>query len=164
MDFATALVWDTLGFDVTGDDYTIDANDLLIVKGIALRIAVQWFTNPEDRATYSGPEGMSPQRRRRCCRGSCRGRPPHARQRADALRTGVRLMARTKSPSMNDVLDALDELANAAGDLRPVWRELGMKYEYHIKTCSPRTAAGRGAVSPTTRCACTSRRWSAKAS
>ena len=59
VDFATALVWDTLGFDVTGDDYTIDANDLLIVKGITLRIAVQWFTNPEDRATYSGPEGMS---------------------------------------------------------------------------------------------------------
>ena len=59
MDFATALVWDVVGFDVTGDDYTIDPNDLLIVKGIALRIAAQWFTNPEDRAQYAGPEGLS---------------------------------------------------------------------------------------------------------
>ena len=59
VDFATALVWDVVGFDVTGDDYTIEANDLLIVKGIALRIAAQWFTNPEDRATYAGPDGLS---------------------------------------------------------------------------------------------------------
>jgi len=59
VDFATALVWDVVGFDVTGDDYTIDPNDLLIVKGIALRIAAQWFTNPEDRAQYAGPEGLS---------------------------------------------------------------------------------------------------------
>ena len=59
VDFATALVWDVVGFDVTGDDYTIEANDLLIVKGIALRIAAQWFTNPEDRAQYAGPEGLS---------------------------------------------------------------------------------------------------------
>ena len=59
VDFATALVWDVVGFDVTGDDYTIEANDLLIVKGIALRIAAQWFTNPEDRAQYAGPEGQS---------------------------------------------------------------------------------------------------------
>ena len=36
-----------------------DPNDLLIVKGIALRIAAQWFTNPEDRAQYAGPEGLS---------------------------------------------------------------------------------------------------------
>ena len=33
VDFATALVWDVVGFDVTGDDYTIEANDLQIVKG-----------------------------------------------------------------------------------------------------------------------------------
>ena len=59
VDFATALVWDVVGFDVTGDDYTIEANDLQIVKGIALRIAAQWFTNPEDRAQYAGPEGLS---------------------------------------------------------------------------------------------------------
>ena len=59
VDFATALVWDVVGFDVTGDDYMIAPNDLLIVKSIALRIAAQWFTNPEDRAQYSGPEGMS---------------------------------------------------------------------------------------------------------
>ena len=46
-------------YQLLGDDYTIDPNDLLIVKGIALRIAAQWFTNPEDRAQYAGPEGLS---------------------------------------------------------------------------------------------------------
>lgn len=41
-------------------------------------------------------------------------------------------MARKAGPSMQDVLDALDELSEAAGDLRPVWRDLGMKYEFHM--------------------------------
>ena len=40
-------------------EYTVSASDLLIVKAIALRIAAQWFTNPEDRASYAGPEGLS---------------------------------------------------------------------------------------------------------
>ncbi len=59
VDFAVALVGDVVGFDVTGDDYDVTDADLLIVKAIAVRIAAQWFTNPEDRASYSGPEGMS---------------------------------------------------------------------------------------------------------
>ena len=42
-------------------------------------------------------------------------------------------MARKAAPSMQDVLDALDELADAGGDLRPVWRELGLKHEFHIQ-------------------------------
>ena len=43
VDFATALVWDVVGFDVTGDDYAIDPNDLLIVKdaGSVIRGAVR---------------------------------------------------------------------------------------------------------------------------
>lgn len=60
VDFATALVGDVIGFDVVNTtDYTVSDADLLIVKAIALRIAVQWFTNPEDRASYTGPEGLS---------------------------------------------------------------------------------------------------------
>ena len=59
VDFAVALVGDVVGFDVTGTEYTVADADVLIVKAIAVRIAAQWFTNPEDRASYSGPEGMS---------------------------------------------------------------------------------------------------------
>lgn len=59
VDFAVALVGDVVGFDVTGDDYDVTDADVLIVKAIAVRIAAQWFTNPEDRASYSGPEGLS---------------------------------------------------------------------------------------------------------
>ena len=60
VDFAAALVEDVVGFDVvTTTEYTVSASDLLIVKAIALRIAAQWFTNPEDRASYAGPEGLS---------------------------------------------------------------------------------------------------------
>ena len=41
------------------------------------------------------------------------------------------VIERDKAPQ--DVLDALDELADAGGDLRPVWRELGLKHEFHIQ-------------------------------
>lgn len=59
VDFATVLVGDVVGFDVTGTEYTVADSDVLIVKAVALRIAAQWFTNPEDRASYAGPEGLS---------------------------------------------------------------------------------------------------------
>lgn len=59
VDFATVLVNDVIGFDVTGNDYAVADSDRAIAKAIALRIAVQWFTNPEDRTSYSGPEGLS---------------------------------------------------------------------------------------------------------
>lgn len=60
VDFAAALVGDVVGFDVIATtDYTVTDADVLIVKAIALRIAAQWFTNPEDRASYAGPEGLS---------------------------------------------------------------------------------------------------------
>lgn len=59
VDYAVALVWDTIGFDVTDTDYTVAEADLVVVRAVAVRIAAQWFTNPEDRASYSGPEGMS---------------------------------------------------------------------------------------------------------
>lgn len=60
VDFATALVVDVIGFDpATTTDYTVADSDLLVAKAVALRIAAQWFTNPEDRASYAGPEGLS---------------------------------------------------------------------------------------------------------
>lgn len=60
VDFAAALVGDVIGFDVvTTTDYAVTDTDLAVCKAVALRIAAQWFTNPEDRAQYSGPEGLS---------------------------------------------------------------------------------------------------------
>ncbi len=59
VDYAVALVGDVLGFDVTGTEYTVADSDVLIVRSVAVRIAAQWFTNPEDRASYAGPEGLS---------------------------------------------------------------------------------------------------------
>ena len=59
VDFAAALVWDMVGFDVVDTDYEVTDNDILVVKGVALRVAAQWFTNPEDRQSYAGPEGLS---------------------------------------------------------------------------------------------------------
>lgn len=60
VDYATALVVDTVGFDVARTTaYDVDPSDVQVVRGIALRIAAQWFTNPEDRASYAGPEGLS---------------------------------------------------------------------------------------------------------
>ena len=65
VDFATALVWDVVGFDVTGDDATIRRTTCRLSRGIALRIAAQWFTNPEDRRSTPGrkvcPYTASPQ-------------------------------------------------------------------------------------------------------
>jgi hypothetical protein len=59
VDFAAALVGDVLGFDVTGTEHAVADSDVLITRAIAVRIAAQWFTNPEDRAAYAGPEGLS---------------------------------------------------------------------------------------------------------
>ena len=71
MDFARAFVVQRVGFDpatATVTDYTVvpplagqpvDDEDILAARGVALRIAAQWFTNPQDRASYNGPEGMS---------------------------------------------------------------------------------------------------------
>ena len=57
--FATALVTDAVGFDLIDGDYTVSAADLDLARGVAVRIAAQHFTNPEDRQSYSGPEGLS---------------------------------------------------------------------------------------------------------
>ena len=57
--FAVALVRDAVGFDVTGDEFEVSPSDVILARGIAVRIAAQWFTNPQDRASYSGPEGLS---------------------------------------------------------------------------------------------------------
>ena len=57
--FATALVTDAVGFDLIDGDYAVSASDLDLARGVAVRIAAQHFTNPEDRQSYSGPEGLS---------------------------------------------------------------------------------------------------------
>lgn len=71
VEFARALVVQRIGFDpatATVTDYTVDPpdtnatcddEDVLAARAVALRIAAQWFTNPQDRASYSGPEGMA---------------------------------------------------------------------------------------------------------
>lgn len=66
-DYAVALVEDVLGFDVTSATFTDSAGvvtrpsatDVTLARGIAVRIAAQWFTNPQDRQSYAGPEGLS---------------------------------------------------------------------------------------------------------
>ena len=66
-DYAVALVEDVLGFDVTSATFTdsagvvtrSSATDVTLARGIAVRIAAQWFTNPQDRQSYAGPEGLS---------------------------------------------------------------------------------------------------------
>ena len=57
--FATALVTDAVGFDLIDGDYTVSASDLDLARGVAVRIAAQHFTNPDDRQSYAGPEGLS---------------------------------------------------------------------------------------------------------
>ena len=71
VDFARAFVVQRIGFDpatAVVTDYTVDPvdtnascddEDILAARGVALRIAAQWFTNPQDRASYAGPEGLS---------------------------------------------------------------------------------------------------------
>lgn len=70
VEFARAFVVQRIGFDpatATVTDYTVDPpvqttcddEDILVARAVALRIAAQWFTNPQDRASYSGPEGLS---------------------------------------------------------------------------------------------------------
>ncbi len=55
---ATAMVNAFLGFDVVTATL-VDATDLAACSGVAVRCAAQWFTNPQDRASYAGPEGLS---------------------------------------------------------------------------------------------------------
>ena len=59
VDYATACVADAVGFDVTAATYPVSASDVVLARGIAVRIAANWFTNPQDRASYAGPEGLS---------------------------------------------------------------------------------------------------------
>lgn len=41
------------------DPETLGANGIAVVRKVAKRIAVRFFTNPQDRASYSGPDGLS---------------------------------------------------------------------------------------------------------
>ena len=57
--FAAALVYDVLGFDLIDTDYAVSDVDVDLARGVAVRAAAQHFTNPEDRQSYAGPEGLS---------------------------------------------------------------------------------------------------------
>lgn len=57
--FATALVTDVCGFDLIDGAYAVTDSDIDLARGVAVRIAAQHFTNPEDRQSYAGPEGLS---------------------------------------------------------------------------------------------------------
>lgn len=58
LDMATEVVMAELNADPnTWTD--ADSWDVETVRAIVVRSAAQWFTNPEDRAVYSGPEGLS---------------------------------------------------------------------------------------------------------
>lgn len=62
VEYACAQVRLRLGFDVMAaevDGVPIEAHDVTAARGVALRTAAQWFTNPQDRASFSGPEGMA---------------------------------------------------------------------------------------------------------
>ena len=59
IDTAIAHVHDVLGFDIMGDAYAVAAPDIALARAVGVRIAAQDFTNPEDRQSYSGPEGLS---------------------------------------------------------------------------------------------------------
>lgn len=55
---AIAQVVDVVGFDPTEDD-TVTVADVHLAQAIAVRIAAMYFVNPQDRQSYSGPEGLS---------------------------------------------------------------------------------------------------------
>ena len=57
--FAVAAIADVLGFDPEGEAYDLADSDLDLLRGIGVRIAAQAFTNPQDRQTFSSPEGLS---------------------------------------------------------------------------------------------------------
>lgn len=58
IDAVSAAVIVELGSD-PATWYDADAADLALIKAVACRAAATWFTNPEDRASFSGPEGMA---------------------------------------------------------------------------------------------------------
>ena len=60
VEFARAQVIDVVGFDpATTTDHAVTEADVSLARGIAVRIAAQAFTNPQERQGYSGPEGLS---------------------------------------------------------------------------------------------------------
>lgn len=59
VDYACEQVVLRLGFDLFDPVRAVSASDITNARGVALRIAAQWFGNPQDRANFSGPEGMA---------------------------------------------------------------------------------------------------------
>lgn len=55
---AVALIDHYLGFDIEAQT-DVTAGDIAVCTAVGTRIAAQWFTNPQDRASYNGVEGMS---------------------------------------------------------------------------------------------------------
>lgn len=58
-EFAASQVREVVGFDLMGDAFQVEAEDVSLAKGIAVRIAAQHLSNPEQRQSYAGPEGLS---------------------------------------------------------------------------------------------------------
>lgn len=55
---AVALIDHYLGFDIESQT-DVTAGDIAVCTAVGARVAAQWFTNPQDRASYAGVEGMS---------------------------------------------------------------------------------------------------------
>ena len=58
--FAVATVVDAIGFNPAETaDYVVSPSDVDLARGVAVRVAAQHFTNPEQRQSYAGPKGLS---------------------------------------------------------------------------------------------------------
>lgn len=58
VDEAVALVVQRLGFDPVTEKDVADA-DLVALHAVCKRVAAQHFRNPEQRQSFSGPDGLS---------------------------------------------------------------------------------------------------------
>lgn len=56
---ACGLVLQRLGFDPFDVDFAMSPHDLDAARAVAKRVAAQHFTNPEQRQSYAGPDGLS---------------------------------------------------------------------------------------------------------
>lgn len=54
-----ALVVQRVGFDPFDTAYAISDEDMQVLRAVCKRLAAQHFTNPEQRQSYAGPEGLS---------------------------------------------------------------------------------------------------------
>lgn len=57
--FAIDMVTTALGFDIFDPLRAVKPAHISAARGVALRVAAQWYDNPKDRASYTGPEGLA---------------------------------------------------------------------------------------------------------